>query len=70
MLFNKKDMKKYLKDLADHHNQPSFGEGALYEVVKQNVCKRMQEMLQDIGKVISFAIDSSNFGDFDDLLHI
>ena len=67
---NKKQMKNYLKDMADHQYQPTFGETALYDMVKTSVCKRVQTVVQDIGKIIQFAIDETNFTEFDDLLQI
>lgn len=70
MQITKKQMKNYLRDLTDHQYQPSIGESALYDTVKQSVCKRVQVMLQDLGKIISFAFNDSNLSKFDDLLEV
>ena len=59
---SKKKMRDYLADLSVH------AENNIYDDIKETVCNRVINSMNDLFRVLNFAIDENNINQFDDFL--
>lgn len=58
----KKEMRDYLNDLTTQVDN------SIYEDIKEVVCNRIINSMNDLFRILSFAVEENNLGAFDDFL--